>query len=175
MKNSHQLQLTLSAEGIDNYCHELARHSTRVERRVAALDALQTFVASMAGPAEQAQAGYAAIRETLERHIEGARAELHAAQTTALADALSARSLGRITRIYAALSRDAFWQLLNSVESRLGAEACRGVAAWSEGWLLQAKERSAQASPYPDAMDFKAAGIEVDEYTAMSDICKFFT
>lgn len=174
MDKPQHLELTLSAEGIDNYCRGLVRHVPSVERRVVALDALQTFVAAMSGPAGQVQPVYAAIRETLARHLDGARAELHAAQAKALVEALSLRSLPRITPIYTAVSRDAFWQLLGTAAERLGAEACRELAAWSDGWLAELTARSAQLSPYPDAIDFKALGVEVVEYTAMSDICKYF-
>jgi hypothetical protein len=169
------IPLLLNSAGIDKYCRDLVRHISRVEKRVVALDALQTFIAAMTEPGEQAKSEFVAIRETLERHFEQARTALQTEQAAALVEALKARRLSRITPIYQALSRDAFWQLLSKTEETLGREVCAEIGHWSGEWLAQVKERSEQLSPYPDTIDFKAVGIDVAEYAAMSDICKYFS
>jgi len=41
---------------------------------------------------------------------------------------------------------------------------------WSSNWVKEAKQLAEEASGYPDAMDFKTAGISIDEFQAISDI-----
>ncbi len=59
------------------------------------------------------------------------------------------------------------------MEPQLDAAAWGEIRRWASGWLIQAKQRAQQASPYPDAIDFKAAGIDVSEYAAMTDLARY--
>lgn len=166
--------LTLSADNIERYCQELARYQARPERRIAAIDALRTFIGVMASPGEQAKPEFAAISDTLSRHFEQARANLLTSQCDLLVQALTERSLLSVVSLYTVLSRDAFWQLLKQATSVLEPSVALQATQWCGDWLLRAKTRSAAVCPYPDTIDFKAAGIEVAEYTAMQDILHFF-
>jgi hypothetical protein len=168
------ITLTLSAEWVDGYCRDLLRRTSSVDKRLAALDALNTFFGVAATSGEQATPAFAAIRTTLAHHLEQARAELLQHSATQLAAALNRQQLARASTIFAALSRDAFWQLLGRVEERLGAQQTAQLAAWCRQWMAQVKSHAAQHSPYPDAIDFKASGIDLTEYLMMSDIDKFF-
>ncbi|MCW8919583.1 MAG: hypothetical protein OQL08_12330 [Gammaproteobacteria bacterium] len=171
---SSSITLSLSAQWVDDYCRDLARRTSSAEKRLAALDALNTFVGVAATPDEQATAAFTAIRATLMQHTEQARAELLQHSATQLAEALRQQQLARAATLFSALSRDAFWQLLERVETILGPQQTVQLAAWCKEWLAQMKELAAQHSPYPDAIDFKASGIDLAEYLMMSDINKFF-
>ena len=175
MKDEGNIQLTLSAEVIDRYCRELARHMSKVEKRVAALDALNTFVAAVTDPGERSKPGYTAIKETLEHHFELARHELQNEHVRTLVDALGQRQLKRIVPIFNAFSRDGFRQLLVRAENELDTETCRSITQWCKEWLAQAKERSEEVSSFPDTIDFIATGIDVAEYTVMSDLYTYFS
>jgi hypothetical protein len=59
------------------------------------------------------------------------------------------------------------------VEQQLDTAALDALRHWASGWLLQAKQRAQHASPYPDAIDFNAAGIDASEYLAMADLCGY--
>lgn len=166
--------LTLSAATINTYCHDLVRRLPSIERRIAAIDALRTFLAVQIATAQQAGPGYAAIRETLEHHFEQARSELQRRQLGQLVEGLGRQRLASIGRLYQALSRDAFWQLMEEARLALGSEASDAVAVWATEWLHDVEARSAQLSPYPDAIDFMALGIEVGDYTMMYDIARCF-
>jgi hypothetical protein len=150
------------------------RRTSAAEKRLAALDALQTFIGVAADVGEQTKPVFAAIRETLADHIEQARAALLQEAGEKLTAALREQQLARAAAIYTALSRDAFWQLLLQAETGLGSQATAEVAAWCRHWLVQTQQASAVHSPYPDAIDFKAAGIDVTSYLMMGDLNKFF-
>lgn len=170
----HPLSLPLSATAIDNYCRELTRRLPSVEKRIAAVDAIRTFLAVQIDTAEQASPAYAELRDTLERHFEQARGELQKQQVGQLVEALEQKRLTLIGRLYQSLSRDAFWQLMTEARERLGEGGCDEVASWAAQWVADVERRSAQLSPYPDAIDFKALGIEVADYTMMCDISRCF-
>lgn len=175
MKNPENISIILSGEVVDNYCLELERHVSTVEKRVTALDALKTFVATVTDPGEQSKPGYAAIRAALEHHIELARSELLDEHARALVEALRQRQLPRITHIFTALSRDGFRQLLARAENELGVESSRDVTEWCTDWLDRIRECSERVSPYPDTIDFEAVGISVAEYMVMTDLRNYFS
>ena len=165
------ITLQLTTRGVDAYCRELARRSPTLEKRVAALDTLLTFVSTQTDTGEQAKAEFASIRQTLLDHFEQAREALLHERAQRLRQALQAQHLSGITAVYGALSRDAFRTLLLRVEQQLDTAAVAALRSWASAWLNQAKQRAEQASPYPDAIDFNAAGIDVSEYLAMTDLC----
>ena len=168
------VHLNLTPERIERYCEELARTVSKPERRVAALDAVKTFLAAMADAGEQADPAFVEVKAILARHFDSAREALQREQTVRLAEALRQQKLSSITAIYQSVSRDGFWQLLTGAEHGLETALSHQIGEWCREWLAQARERSEKASPYPDAIDFQAAGIDVGEYTAMTDLARFF-
>ena len=173
MNSTDAITLRLTARRVDAYCLELARRSPTLEKRVAALDALITFLSSQTDSGEQAKAEFVSIRKTLLDHFEQARAALLEERAGRLQQALQARHLPDIATLYTAHSRDAFWTLLSRVEQRLDTAAMDALRSLASRWMTQAKQRAQQASPYPDAIDFKAAGIDASQYLAMTDLCRY--
>src|SRR5690606_24216824 len=111
--------LQLTASGIDAYCRELARRSPTVEKRVAAIDAIITFLSTQTDTGEQAKAEFRVIKRTLLDHFEQAREALLDERAQHLRQALQARHLPAIALLYTTLSRDAFWTLLGRVGQQL--------------------------------------------------------
>lgn len=173
MDNTY-IHITLTAKGIEKYCQDLLRRTSRTERRIAALDSLKTFISVMTTTPESVTDEYAAIISVVQKHFDQAQEELLEEQTRSLLEALQQHSLLRITTLYSALSRDAFWQRLQHAADRMSENQFVEMSEWAGGWLEDVSRRSYEKSPYPDMIDFKAAGIEVIEYTSMSDIYKFF-
>lgn len=173
MRSTNVITLQLTAHGIDSYCRELTRRAPIPERRVAALDALITFISTQTDPGEQAKAEFAAVRQTLLDHIEQAREALLQERARRLHQALQARHLPDITALYTSLSRDAFWTLLGRVAQQLDSAALDSLRRWASAWLTQAGQRARQAGPGPDAIDFRAAGIDSAEYLAMTDLGRY--
>jgi hypothetical protein len=167
------ITLRLTATTIDAYCRDLARRSPTLEKRVAAIDALITFISTQTEPGEKAKEEFLSIRQTLLDHFEQAREALLDERAGRLREALQAHRPPQIAMLYAALSRDAFRAVLDRVSRELDADAMRQLRDWASGWLGEARQRAAQASLYPDAIDFKAAGIDVSEYLAMTDLCRY--
>ncbi len=172
--NDYPVSLIITADTIDTYCLDLVRRLPSVEKRVAALDSLRTFLAVQIGTADQAGPGYTAIRERLDFHFDRARSDLHHQQMGLLVDALRQQQLTRIREIYQGLSRDAFWQLMLQAQHELGHESSEVVKIWSTAWLDNVETLSAELSPYPDTIDFKAVGIEVADYSVMQDVARCF-
>lgn len=173
MPTSSSITLHLTAAGIAAYCQELARRLPTLEKRVAALDTLITFLANQADAGEQAKPEYQAIKHTLLEQFETTRAALLDERSQRLQQALLARHLPAITLLYTSLSRDGFWSLLSRMEPQWDDTALAGLRSWAAGWLGQANQRARQATPYPDAIDFNAAGIDATEYLAMTDLCRY--
>lgn len=173
MHSNKTITLRLTAAAIDAYCRDLTRRSPTLEKRVAAIDALITFISTQTEPGEKAKEEFVSVRKTLLDHFEQAREALLDERAGRLREALQARRPPRIAMLYAALSRDAFRAVLDRVLRELDVDAMQQLRDWTSGWLREAKQRAAQASPYPDAIDFKAAGIDVSEYLAMSDLCRY--
>lgn len=173
MRSTNAITLQLTASGVDAYCRELVRRSPTLEKRVAAIDAIITFLSTQTDVGEQAKAEFRSIKQTLLDHFEQAREALLNKRAQHLHQALQAHHLPSIAMLYTSLSRDGFWTLLGRVERQLDAAAQSALRGWAEGWLIQTKQRAQQSSPYPDAIDFKAAGIDVSEYLAMTDLCRY--
>ncbi len=165
------ITLQLTANRIDSYCRDLTRQTPTLEKRVAAIDTLITFISTQTDAGQQAKAEYVAIKKTLLEHFENAREALLDERAERLLRALQNRNLANITALYTSLSRDAFWTLLGRAEQQLDETSLNSLRQWAADWMNQAKKRAHQASPYPDAIDFNTAGIDVSEYLAMTDLC----
>jgi hypothetical protein len=164
------LTLRYTPEQVEHFCRHLATHAPGSEQHLAALTALQTFLAAGADAGEQARPVYPAVRRVLERHLEQARALLLQHNTQRLLHALQQRDVTAIAALYRPLSRSGFWEMLNHSATALDDTALTALALWARQWVEQARQRGEQASGYPDAIDFHKAGIDVAEFTAMTDV-----
>lgn len=173
MPSPSAITLQLTASGIDAYCRDLARRSPTLEKRVIAIDTLITFIASQADAGDQAKGEFVAIKQRLLDHFEQARTTLLAERAQRMQQALIKQQLLTITMLYSTLSRDAFWTLLGQAVQQLDETASTSLRSWAESWLSHAKQCAQQASSYPDAIDFNAAGIDATEYLAMTDLCRY--
>jgi hypothetical protein len=174
MHSTKSIILQLTVSGVDAYCRELARLSPTLEKRVAAIDSLITFISSQTDVGEQVKVEFLSIKRTLLDHFEEAREALLNERAQRLGQALQSQRLPYIAALYTSISRDAFWTLLGRVELQLDADALFALRCWASGWALQVKQQAQKLSPYPDTIDFKALGIDGSEYLAMSDLCRYF-
>jgi hypothetical protein len=87
-----------------------------------------------------------------------------------LLDALGEQDLGGIQGVHAALSRNGFHQTVLAAIRQLSGEQLRATAAWVADWQGDARTRAEAASPYPDALDLRAAGISPARFAAMSEL-----
>ena len=75
-----------------------------------------------------------------------------------------------ITRIHQALSRNGFDSLLEQTIAGITLDNLQQISNWISRWCAEMTSRAQKASGYPDALNFKAAGIKFTEYSAMCDI-----
>lgn len=170
---SDSLELQLSPGWVDEYCRGLIRSTATAEKRLVALDALQTFISAAAGPALLRDKTLEQIKTSITAYIEVARAALMDEAITRVSIALQQHDVARIAGVFTELSRSGFWDVLRRTMEGMEAAQWQEAARWSLAWLEQTKRRGEEASPYPDTLDFAAAGIDIAEYTSMVDLCKF--
>ena len=170
---ANKLELQFSPEWMAEYCKGLVRSTATVEKRLVALDAVMTFIGAAAGPALLNDKTFEQTKECIGAYIEEARSELMVESIARLSIALQQHDVAVISRIFAELSRSGFWEVLTQTMERMQPALREDVVTWSLAWLAETKRRGEEASPYPDSIDFKTAGIDIAEYTAMTDLCKY--
>ena len=138
-------------------------------RILAALVAMQSLFA-LAPAGNRENAPYREIQAIVARHAEKARSELLTESERRLLAALQHRETREITRIHADLSRNGFWQAATAAGGGRDAAELAGDIAWLAQWCQSARTRAEAASGYPDALDFRAAGIDAAEYTALQEL-----
>lgn len=167
---TQSLPLTLTADSIEKHCSELKTQMRSPAHLLTALVALQTVISTHTSPGNQADPAYRDIQGVLERHAAAARENLLVETAAMLRTALLEQDRRAIMHAHRALSRNGFWQAVAQAAQQTGPEHLASAAIWLETWCQQEKQRAQGASPYPDCLDFKAAGIDPQEYAAMDEI-----
>lgn len=164
------LALQLGAEQADAHCQALLDQTRQAGQALAALTALQSFIAVAATHDEPAGAAYPEIKAIFDRHIATARARVMDENLALLVPALAERNLCDIQRVHAALSRNGFHQIVLAAIRRLSDTALLAAAEWCAGWCRAATARAEAASGFPAALDLRSAGIAPGMYAAMSEV-----
>lgn len=161
--------LQLGPQEIETRCADLWHQFRSPSQVLAALVAMQSLFA-LAPAGHRENAAYREIQAALAHHAEHARAQLIRKNGGRLLDAMKFRDTREITRIHAELSRNGFWQAASEAgDGRAGAERAVDIA-WLETWCQDARCRAEAASGFPDALDFRTAGIDAGEYAAMQEL-----
>ncbi len=167
---SKPLNFSFGPEQAEAFCAALQRQSPNPAHTLAALTALESFLLATVHPSQRSGPEFTSIAALLQRHAAQTRAQLLAGARQQLQTAMEAYSVASVTRLHASLSRNGFWQAAQSAGKNTAAEALKSAAAWAAAWCRDAKARALAASGYPDALDFKGAGILPAEYAAMNDL-----
>jgi len=168
-----KLVLSLTAEGLDAYCRELIRLAPNGGHALAGLVALQSFVTEMAEPGSCINPAYKAAQSVIETHVATTRQRLLNESADGLARAMREADLQAVANIHASLSRNGFWQAAQQAIQKLDENELAAAVAWAKSWCREAKQRAEAASGYPDALDFKKAGIVPEEYTALVELARY--
>lgn len=163
------LHLTLTADDIEKHCVELKAQSRSPAHLLSALVALQACITTHTPPGSQADPAFRDIQAVLENHAATARESLLEETATLLQTALLEQDRRAIMRAHAALSRNGFWQAVARAARQPGAGHFEQAANWLASWCEEMKARAQAASPYPDSLDFRAAGIDPKAYAAMDE------
>lgn len=165
-----KLTLLLGPEQAETLCQVLVTQTRHSGQTLAALTAMQSFIAATASPGEQAGKAFQDIRLILEQHIAAARKQVMDDNLARLLGALEEQNLSEIQGVHTALSRNGFHQTVLAAITRLPDEALRAAAAWAAGWHHDARVRASAASPYPDALNLRGAGISPARFAAMAEL-----
>lgn len=165
-----KLTLLLDPEQADAHCRSLVAQNRHSGQVLAALVALQSFIAATARPNEQTNGAYQDIRLILEQYVAAARNRVMDDNLARLLGALREQDLSDIQNVHAALSRNGFHQTVLAAIRQLPDATLLATAAWTAEWQRDAKSRAEAASPYPDALDLSGAGISPARFAAMSEL-----
>lgn len=159
-------RLALAPAAVEALCAGLWQQFRGPGQILSALVALQSLLA-LAPPGDRESASYRDIQAAIARHAETARVQLLAECESRLLLALERRDTTEITRVHGALSRNGFWQAAAAARNRENSDL-----AWLAQWCKSARAKAEAASGYPDALDFRAAGIAAEEYAAMQELLR---
>lgn len=171
MPEAH-LDLTVTASQLETFCEQLLARSRDVVKTHEALITLETFIKVFAA-GQQGSEGYTAVEALISRYTEQTRQQLLQQKSVELLRALQGRNIQAVAAVHTPLSRNGFYLMLQALVADLSSADIQQLHAWAAGWTVNAKQNADQHSAYPDAPDFRAAGIVLEEYLAMVDVERY--
>ena len=172
--SSSSLALKISTKQLDAFCKKIISRSRNTANVHEALNVLEAFVSNFSSDS-QGSDNYQIIQDCLKSHSAKTREKLMHEKMLQLQQALLQHNITLLSNVYNSLSRNGFYQILTDAAELIEREKIPTIAHWVIRWSGEAKRKAEQASGYPDALDFKKANINIEEYQAMNDICYFFT
>lgn len=172
MTSSAKIVLSVESDKLDSFCNKLIKRSRNIAKTHDALITLETFI-TLFGQAAHGTNEYKAIEALIKSYTEHTRQQLMAQETRRLISALQHCSPEELANIHTPLSRNGFYEILQIAVTELTHDEFNHAHSWSSNWVTDAKLKAEQASGYPDAMDFKSAGISIEEFQAMNDVNRF--
>lgn len=169
MNNLQPIKISISSSDLENFCNKLLKRSRDITKTHDALVTLESFI-SIFGQASHGTKEYQLIESTIKSITEKSRELLLEKNTLDLIKSLQQCNVSSLSTIHTPLSRNGFYQILQTAISKLTDDEIRLLMIWSANWVKEARQLAEEASGYPDAMDFKKADISVEEFHAMSDI-----
>jgi hypothetical protein len=171
----NEISLLLAPDTAETQCLETIKQARNTSHALAALIALQSFIAATVREADRYTPAYEAVKAVIEKHTVATRAKILTENANDLAKAILQKNRPEIAHIHAALSRNGFWQATQQAIDQFKPDDLTASATWAKGWCSEAKALAEAASGYPDALDFSKAGIAATEYAAMTEISHYFT
>jgi site-specific recombinase XerD len=168
----NHLCLDIEYQQLERFCQQLLTRSRDAVKTHESLITLQTFIRFFAASQDGSEQ-YAAIEALLNQFTEQTRQALLQQKAAELLLALHHQDVLAVTAIHTPLSRNGFYQILQSVIAKLLRAEIQVLYAWANAWTTDAKRRADDLSEFPDAPDFRAAGIDMAEYLAMVDVSRY--
>lgn len=169
MTNPSTIKIEVNASELEQFCEKLLKRSRDITKTHDALITLESFIAVFGRPCHGTNE-YNVIEATIKEITEKSRQAVLDKNTLDLIKALKQCNADALANIHTPLSRNGFYQILQTAVTQLTDDDIRLVMIWSDNWLKEAKQLAEEASGYPDAMDFKKADISIEEFQAISDI-----
>jgi len=169
MADSQSINITVNSSELEKFCNKLLQRSRDITKTHDALITLESFISVFGRPSHGTKE-YQLVESTIKSITETSRQQLLEKNTRDLINALRQCNVLALASVHTPLSRNGFYQILQIAIAELSDDDIRLLMVWSANWIKEARQLAEEASGYPDAMDFKKAGISIDEFQAMSDI-----
>lgn len=170
----NNLHLDIAYQSLEKFCNQLLARSRDVVKTHESLITLETFI-KLFGASQQGSENYKAVESLISQYTEQTRQQLLQQKTAELLQAMKHRDVAAVTAIHTPLSRNGFYLIAQAVVVSLSRDEIYILGDWAQTWTAAAKQKADQLSQYPDAPDFKAAGIVLEEYLAMADMSRYLS
>lgn len=170
--NDKVLNLKIEADELERLCAQLLSRSRDLVKTQDSLVTLETFIKRFGAGSDGSEA-YRAIEAVMARYTEQAREQLLQQKMQELLQALKSRDTSAIALIHTPLSRNGFHLIAQQAMTQLTQAELDEIRQWAVVWTTEARKRADQYSPYPDAPDFRAVGIDRNVYLAMQDMSRY--
>lgn len=168
MNVSTPIPLHLSPERLADFCRQLRQRTPDHAQALQLLTTLRAFLGMCVE--DRNHPSWLAAQRDLDALTEELRTALLAQHAAQLGDALRQHDTAIITRSFMALSRSGFAAAAASAWTRLEPHARSDGLTWLNAWTQDARQRAVAAGRYPDAPDFRAAGIALETCLAMEEL-----
>ncbi|WJW76636.1 hypothetical protein QVG61_05985 [Thiohalobacter sp. IOR34] len=169
MSESPTLTLAIPLDRLDRFCRRLLERSRDIAHTQDALASLQALVVNFAAATDEPV--YRQAEALLAAHTETARQRLLELRARQLLQVILDQDLQALTALHLPLSRSGFQTVAEQALAELDAGQYRLTLDWASAWLTDARRRAEAASGFPDALDFKSAGVRIETFQAMADLC----
>jgi len=167
------LNLSIQPDELDKFCKKLIKRSRDISKTHDALSTLEAFITTFANTANHPDACQN-IENILHSFSEQTRQKLLEDKTTELIKALDQLNIAQLTTIHDHLSRNGFYQILETASAQFSADKLTNIRNWSTNWVNDASQQAERASGFPESYDFNKANIDIKEFQAMKDVSHFF-
>ncbi len=169
MSKNNKLDISIEYSQLDKFCRQLITRSRDIAKTHDALITLETFINNF-GRSKQGSDDYKVIESLMKTFTNQTREQLLQQRTRELLQALREQNTHTVASIHTPLSRNGFYLILQAATKQLDPAETHTVKQWALAWTQQAKQKADELSQFPDAPDFKAAGIALKTYLAMVDV-----
>jgi len=167
------LSIQISPQQLNSFCKKIISRSRNTANVHEALMVLEAFISAFSSDSQGTDI-YKNIQATLRSHSEKTRNQLMLEKTQQLKQGLVTQNIVLLTDIFVSLSRNGFYQVLATATQQIDSTQLDFFGRWVISWANEAKQKAELASGYPDALDFKKANIDIEQYQTMTDIAYFF-
>lgn len=172
MTETSSIKLSINSTELAKFCDKHIQRSRDIAKTHDALITLETFITLFAKESH-GTFEYNAIEAVIKSYTEKTRKMLMEQNTQMLQKALEQQQISAISQIHTPMSRNGFYLILQTAVDQLPTSQRLSITQWAIDWVKNAKHIAELASGYPEAYDFKKAGISIEEFQAMEDVGRY--
>lgn len=167
MSETSPFPLHISPAQLTAFCHQLRQRSGDAALALHALTTVQALLGICV--TDPNHAGYVQARRHLDAQVEELRSALITQHAALIGLALRRHDSDTLLRSFQALSRSGFAAAATQSWEGMDRPQREDARQWLADWTQNARQCAQAASRYPDAPDFRAAGIALESYLVMEE------